>query len=128
LAFLLGKAKEPPALGGSFSALTAHVRWAVRSVDLPFFRNCSECSTVHVMSTTSEQTQPNCDHLASLHPDYSQLELMEAQAQLRQYFDLAWGVFSRMEEKKRDLNLTTTKVNSMVNPPSGSEDLSNSKT
>jgi glutaredoxin-related protein len=78
--------------------------------------------------STSEQTQPNCDHLASLHPDYSQVELMEAQTQLRQYFDLAWGVFSRMEEKKRELNLTAANVNPMVNPPSDSDHPPNSKT
>jgi len=37
--------------------------------------------------------------LARLHPDYSLLELEESHAQLYRYFDLVWGIFTRLERE-----------------------------
>jgi hypothetical protein len=37
--------------------------------------------------------------LKLLHPDYTDLELKESRAQLYQYFDLAWEVFTRLERE-----------------------------
>lgn len=44
------------------------------------------------------------EHLRSLvrlHPDYSLIELEESRAQLYRYFDLAWGIFLRLEQEGR---------------------------
>lgn len=75
------------------------------------------------MQSPTQPTIPEeLQHLAELHPDYSPLELREGQAQLRQYFDIAWKIFSRMErpESATEINLTTANLNPMVKPPSGS--------
>ena len=73
------------------------------------------------MTAPLDERDPKLDHLASLHPTYSQLELREAQAQLRQYFDLAWEIFSRITEQNEpsEINLTVADLNPMVNPPTG---------
>jgi len=73
------------------------------------------------MQEALDTKEPDCGHLAGLHPGYSPLELQESQAQLRLYFDLAWKIFVRQElqSSQPDLNLTLPKVNPMVKPPSG---------
>ena len=57
--------------------------------------------------------------LADLHPDYSELELNEAHARLRRYFDIAWAIFARLEREGKldELNLTGCNVNPTVKPP-----------
>jgi hypothetical protein len=63
------------------------------------------------------------DPLASLHPDYSELDLNEAHARLRLYFDLAWEIFMRLEREGKldELNLTASPVNPTVKPPEHSQ-------
>jgi hypothetical protein len=54
----------------------------------------------HEDDTTKYVNMP--DHLRSLarlHPDYKLMELEESHAQLYRYFDLAWGVFVRLEQE-----------------------------
>ena len=86
------------------------------------------CSTrycaIMPISDTSQQSgeQKPRRSLADLHPDYSELELNEAHARLRRYFDLAWAIFVRLEREGKldDLNLTASKVNPTVKPPNDS--------
>ena len=72
-------------------------------------------------SQYSEEHNPK-SALAALHPDYSELDLNEAHARLRRYFDLAWAIFVRLEREGKldELNLTASNVNPTVKPPESS--------
>jgi len=70
------------------------------------------------MRTFEPRHETAASPLAALYPHYTEAELIEAAAQLRRYFDLAWKVFVRLERegKLNQLNLTVPKVNPTVNP------------
>lgn len=68
----------------------------------PFYRTqARHCRVESMQLEKSNQQNRIPEHLRSLahlHPDYSLIELEESRAQLYRYFDLAWGIFLKLEQ------------------------------